>query len=66
MDLALIAGVAAMTEPTAYHAALEYLFARTTGGVKFGLERTVALLDALAPPPEARKPAHRTKTKGVC
>src|SRR3954465_11526710 len=33
-----------------YHKSLEYLFARTTGGVKFGLERTIALLDALGNP----------------
>ena len=33
-----------------YAAALDYLFARTTGSFRFGLERTRALLDALGDP----------------
>ncbi len=33
-----------------YAAALDYLFARTTGAFKFGLERTRGLLDALGDP----------------
>lgn len=33
-----------------YNRALEFLFARTTGGVRFGLERTIALLDTLGNP----------------
>lgn len=64
MELALIAGVAAMTEPSAYHAALEYLFARTTGGVKFGLERTVALLEALGNPQRRYPSLHIAGTNG--
>jgi len=35
---------------THYEKALAYLFARTTGGVRFGLERTVALLESLGNP----------------
>src|SRR3954470_7463249 len=35
-----------------YRDALDYLFARTTGGYKFGLERTVALLERLRNPHE--------------
>ena len=31
-----------------YHEALDFLFARTTGGFKFGLERTAELLDRLS------------------
>ena len=33
-----------------YRAALDYLFERTTGGSRFGLERTAALLKALGNP----------------
>jgi len=33
-----------------YKDALDYLFARTTGSFKFGLERTIALLEALGNP----------------
>jgi dihydrofolate synthase/folylpolyglutamate synthase len=35
---------------TAYRAALDFLFVRTTGAFKFGLERTQALLDHLGNP----------------
>lgn len=43
---------------------LEYLFARTTGGVKFGLDRTVALLDALGNPHRRYPVIHVAGTNG--
>ncbi|MEO6445860.1 MAG: Mur ligase family protein, partial [Gemmatimonadaceae bacterium] len=47
-----------------YRDALAYLFARTTGTSKFGLERTVALLEALGRP-DLRVPAfHVAGTNG--
>lgn len=47
-----------------YHDALDYLFARTTGGFKFGLERTEALLAHLGNP-ERRYPSfHIAGTNG--
>jgi dihydrofolate synthase / folylpolyglutamate synthase len=50
--------------PAAYQDALEFLFARTTGGFKFGLERTVALLEHLGHP-ERRYPSfHIAGTNG--
>lgn len=68
MDLALTpageAGVAAMHEPSAYRDALEYLFARTTGGVRFGLERTIALLEALGNPQRRFPSLHIAGTNG--
>src|ERR1043166_8680861 len=39
--------------PGEYTRALDYLYARTTGGVRFGLERTLALLDHLGNPHRA-------------
>jgi dihydrofolate synthase / folylpolyglutamate synthase len=47
-----------------YQDALEYLFARTTGGFKFGLERTVALLDHLGNPQRAYPTFHIAGTNG--
>ena len=47
-----------------YHDALDYLFARTTGGFKFGLERTVALLDHLGNPQRAYPTFHVAGTNG--
>lgn len=47
-----------------YREALEYLFARTTGGVKFGLERTRALLDALGNPQRRFPSLHVAGTNG--
>ena len=44
--------------------ALEFLFARTTGGVKFGLDRTVALLNALGNPHRAYPVIHVAGTNG--
>ena len=49
---------------TSYTAALEYLFARTTGGWKLGLERTVALLDALGNPHHRYPVLHVAGTNG--
>ena len=43
---------------------LDYLFARTTGGFKFGLERTEALLAALGQPHRAYKVIHVAGTNG--
>jgi dihydrofolate synthase/folylpolyglutamate synthase len=47
-----------------YQDALDYLFARTTGGFKFGLERTVALLDHLGNPQRAYPTFHIAGTNG--
>lgn len=44
--------------------ALAFLFARTTGGVRFGLDRTVALLDALGNPHRAYPVIHVAGTNG--
>jgi dihydrofolate synthase / folylpolyglutamate synthase len=44
--------------------ALEFLFARTTGGFKFGLERTLALLEALGNPHRAYPVIHVAGTNG--
>jgi len=43
---------------------LDYLFARTTGGFKFGLERTTALLEALGNPHRAYQVFHVAGTNG--
>ena len=44
--------------------ALSFLFARTTGGVKFGLERTYALLNAVGDPHRACPVIHVAGTNG--
>ncbi len=49
---------------TPYAAALDYLFARTTGSFRFGLERTVALLDALGNPQRRYPVIHVAGTNG--
>jgi dihydrofolate synthase/folylpolyglutamate synthase len=49
---------------TALEEALNFLFARTTGGYKFGLERTEALLDALGNPHRAFPIIHVAGTNG--
>jgi dihydrofolate synthase/folylpolyglutamate synthase len=49
---------------TSYRAALDYLFARTGGGVKFGLERTEALLAALEAPQRRFASVHIAGTNG--
>src|SRR4051812_13769595 len=47
-----------------YQRALDFLFARTTGGVRFGLDRTVALLQALGNPHLAVPCFHVAGTNG--
>jgi dihydrofolate synthase / folylpolyglutamate synthase len=47
-----------------YHDALAYLFARTTGGYKFGLERTLQLLAHLGNPHQAYPAFHIAGTNG--
>lgn len=47
-----------------YDLAVESLFARTTGGVRFGLERTLALLEALGNPHERLATFHVAGTNG--
>ena len=49
---------------TSYRAALDYLFERTTGGSRFGLERTAALLDALGNPHDRLRIFHVAGTNG--
>ena len=49
---------------TSYRAALDYLFERTTGGSKFGLERTAALLGALGSPHDRLRIFHIAGTNG--
>jgi dihydrofolate synthase / folylpolyglutamate synthase len=53
---------------TSYRAALDYLFARTGGGFKFGLERMEALLVALRTPQRHYESLHiaGTNGKGSC
>ncbi len=48
----------------AYREALDYLFGRTTGAVKLGLERTTALLHALGDPHRRFKSLHIAGTNG--
>jgi dihydrofolate synthase/folylpolyglutamate synthase len=52
------------THATTYRDALDYLFARTTGGFKFGLERTRALLEHLGNPQRAYPSFHIAGTNG--
>lgn len=47
-----------------YRAALAYLFERTTGGSRFGLERTAALLSALGDPHDRLRILHVAGTNG--
>ena len=47
-----------------YRAALDYLFERTTGGSRFGLERTEALLHALGDPHDRLRILHVAGTNG--
>lgn len=49
---------------TAYSSALEYLFARTTGSVRFGLERTRALLAEMGDPHLGYPVLHLAGTNG--
>ena len=69
MDVALsaqfpVGSDAAPTWLADYKQALDYLFARTTGGFKFGLERTVALLEHLGNPHHAYRSLHVAGTNG--
>jgi dihydrofolate synthase/folylpolyglutamate synthase len=48
----------------AYKDALDFLFARTTGGFKFGLERTEALLERLGNPERRYPSLHIAGTNG--
>jgi dihydrofolate synthase/folylpolyglutamate synthase len=56
--------VAALDSLAGYREALDYLFARTTGGFKFGLERTNRLLAALGEPHRAYPIIHVAGTNG--
>lgn len=47
-----------------YRAALDYLFERTTGGSRFGLERTAALLSVLGDPHRRLRIFHVAGTNG--
>ena len=47
-----------------YRAALDYLFERTTGGSRFGLERTTALLEVLGDPHHRLHVFHVAGTNG--
>lgn len=47
-----------------YRAALDYLFERTTGGSRFGLERTAAMLSALGDPHLTLRVFHVAGTNG--
>jgi dihydrofolate synthase/folylpolyglutamate synthase len=47
-----------------YRAALDYLFARTTGKSKLGLERTAALLEEMGNPHERLRSLHVAGTNG--
>jgi dihydrofolate synthase / folylpolyglutamate synthase len=51
-------------KPADYKQALDFLFARTTGGFKFGLERTVELLAHLGNPHRAYPSIHIAGTNG--
>ncbi|HEY4217678.1 MAG TPA: folylpolyglutamate synthase/dihydrofolate synthase family protein [Gemmatimonadaceae bacterium] len=62
MDVSLT--VAALDSLAGYREALDYLFARTTGGFKFGLERTARLLDALGNPQRKYPIIHVAGTNG--
>jgi dihydrofolate synthase/folylpolyglutamate synthase len=57
-------GVALSDHRPDYREALDYLFARTTGKSKLGLERTVALLRELGDPHERLRSLHVAGTNG--
>ena len=57
-------GAANDTDRADYKQALDYLFARTTGGFKFGLERTVDLLEYLGNPHRKYPSIHVAGTNG--
>ncbi|MEO6878219.1 MAG: Mur ligase family protein, partial [Gemmatimonadaceae bacterium] len=62
MDVSLTVGN--IDSLAGYQDALSYLFARTTGGFKFGLERTARLLDALDNPQRTYPIIHVAGTNG--
>ena len=62
MDVAV--SVAPIAPAAGYQAALDYLFARTTGGFKFGLDRTVRLLEHLGNPHRTYPVIHVAGTNG--
>jgi dihydrofolate synthase/folylpolyglutamate synthase len=57
-------GVALSDHRSDYRAALDYLFARTTGKSKLGLERTAALLRELGDPHDRLRSLHIAGTNG--
>jgi dihydrofolate synthase / folylpolyglutamate synthase len=57
-------GVALNDQRSRYRAALDYLFERTTGKSKLGLERTAALLRELGDPHERLRSLHVAGTNG--
>ena len=57
-------GIALSDYRTDYRAALDYLFARTTGKSKLGLERTAALLREMGDPHERLRSLHVAGTNG--
>jgi dihydrofolate synthase / folylpolyglutamate synthase len=57
-------GVALTDQKTRYRAALDYLFDRTTGKSKLGLERTAAFLRELGDPHEQLRSFHIAGTNG--
>ena len=57
-------GVALTDQQTRYRAALDYLFDRTTGKSKLGLERTAAFLRELGDPHERLRSFHIAGTNG--
>lgn len=66
MDVALTSAESVTPAPQLgdYRDALDYLFARTTGAFKFGLERTTALLAALDNPERRYPTIHVAGTNG--
>jgi dihydrofolate synthase / folylpolyglutamate synthase len=57
-------GIALSDHQRDYRAALDYLFARTTGKSKLGLERTAALLHEMGDPHERLRALHVAGTNG--
>jgi len=57
-------GIALSDRHTDYRAALDYLFGRTTGKSKLGLERTAALLAEMGDPQERLQTLHVAGTNG--
>ena len=57
-------GIALSNRNTDYRAALDYLFARTTGKSKLGLERTSALLAEMGNPHDGLRTFHVAGTNG--